>query len=558
MTNSTRALVLSFGALALGGCPGPSTLDDAAASDAAADAAGDAAAADAPSGIDAFMATTPDAAGDVDAAADDAAVLLDAAASLDALSPPDAFTPPDAFVPPDAFRSSDAAADAGPPPCPALGSRTIVDVPPGVLAGGADVRWTCNNLYILNGIVVVEGSESLPQTLSIEPGTVVQGLTADGSKGFLVVTRDGRLEARGTADRPIVFTSADPVGMRARDDWGGITLLGRAFAGATRRAEGFPLTLPGGESLDGHLAYGPRPGGTADDAWSCGTLEYVRVEFASFNAGGGAGNESNAIQIYSCGWGTTIDHVQTHLSGDDGMEIFGGTVDVKHLVLTGASDDTFDWDDGWRGRAQFIAGQQHRDAADLGFEAGGSSDSPSFAPNPRIFNVTFVGSNGMAGQFAGRLRGASRGFLRNAIFVGFTDGFLDIGGAAAAANLQATPPTLSVRNTIFDQAAAAIAWPTGSDDAADGTPALIESDFLTAAIQLNQVTSAMLVDPFDQLAPDWRPASGAPIGADRAVGPSEEDFDTRPPFFDVSADYVGAFAPGGVDWTAGWTAYPAS
>jgi hypothetical protein len=115
-----------------------------------------------------------------------------------------------------------------------------------------------------------------------------------------------------------------------------------------------------------------------------------------------------------------------------------------------------------------------------------------------------------------------------------------------------------VRNAIFDQAGAVVAWPTGSDDAADGTPALIESDFFTGAAQLNQVTSAMLVDPFNQAAPNWRPTAGAPVGADRAVAPSEEDFDVRPPFFDVSADHVGAFAPGGTDWTAGWTSYPAS
>jgi hypothetical protein len=540
----------------LTGCPGPSSTDDAAT---APDASRDGAVSDVPA-IDAFTITIePDAASPLDAPVilDDAFSVEDDGGAFDAFVAPDAFVSADAFVPPDAFRAPDAPSDAGPPPCPAIGSRAIVDVPPGVLAGGPSVRWTCNNLYILNGIVLIAGTEATPQVLTVEPGTVVQGLTADGSKGFLVVTRDGRLEARGTVDRPIVFTSADPVGMRARDDWGGITLLGRAFAGATRRTEGFPLTLPSGESLDPYLAYGPRPAGTADDAWSCGTLEYVRVEFASFNAGGG-GNESNAIQIYSCGWGTTIDYVQTHLSGDDGMEIFGGTVDVSHLVLTGASDDTFDWDDGWRGRAQFIAGQQHRDAADFGFEAGGGSDSPPFFPNPRIFNITFVGSNGMAGQVAGRLRGGSRGFIRNAIFSGFTDGFIDVGGAVAAANLQSVPPTLSVRNTIFDQAGATVAWPTGADDAADGTPPLIEGDFFTAAAQLNQVTGAMLVDPFNQASPNWRPAAGAPVGADRAVSPSEEDFDTRPPFFDVSADYVGAFAPGGSDWTAGWTAYPAS
>jgi hypothetical protein len=120
------------------------------------------------------------------------------------------------------------------------------------------------------------------------------------------------------------------------------------------------------------------------------------------------------------------------------------------------------------------------------------------------------------------------------------------------------PPLLSVRNTLFDQAGSANAWPVGSDDVADGTPPLIEADFFTAPAQLNQVTSAMLMAPFNILAPDWRPAAAAPVGTARAARPSEEDFDTRPPFFDTTAQYVGAIEPGGADWTAGWTSYPAN
>jgi hypothetical protein len=440
---------------------------------------------------------------------------------------------------------TDAGVDAGSSRCPALAARTRIEVPEGVLdpSGAAGLSWTCDNLYVLEGIVVVySANAATPQVLTIEPGTVVQGNSDEGTRGFLVVSRNGRLIADGEADEPIVFTS----------DWGGITMLGRAFAGASRRTEGFPVSTATLGELDPYLAYGPLEGAEPDDAWSCGTLRYVRVEFASFNAGGAMGNESNALQLYSCGRGTTIDYVQSHLSGDDGIEVFGGTVDFRHVVITGASDDLFDWDDGWRGRAQFLVGQQHDDLADFGIEAGGSSETPPVAPDPRLFNVTLVGANGATGKIGARFRGASRGHLRNFVFLGFTAGFVDIGGATAAGNLQAMPPTLSRRHSVFGQGSAPVAWPTGGDDASDGD--LIEQDVLTAAESANRVVDPQLEAPFDRVAPNWMPRAGAPLDASFADAPSEREGD--PTFFDTSADFIGAFEPGGTDWTVGWTAYP--
>ncbi|MEZ4253865.1 MAG: hypothetical protein R3B99_37140, partial [Polyangiales bacterium] len=463
--------------------------------------------------------------------------------------------PEDGGVDAETDAGSDAGADAGTSRCPAIGARTRIEVPEGVLdpAGAAGLTWTCDNLYVLEGIVVVySANPATPQVLAIEPGTVVQGNSDEGTRGFLVVSRNGRLIADGDADEPIVFTSERPVGDRARDDWGGITMLGRAFAGASRRTEGFPVSTTTLGALDPYLAYGPLEGAEADDAWSCGTLRYVRVEFASFNAGGAMGNESNALQLYSCGRGTTIDYVQSHLSGDDGIEVFGGTVDFRHVVITGASDDLFDWDDGWRGRAQFLVGQQHDDVADFGIEAGGSSETPPVAPDPRLFNVTLVGANGAAGKIGARFRGASRGYLRNFVFLGFTAGFVDIGGATAAGNLLATPPTFSLRHSVFGQGSAPVAWPTGGDDASDGD--LIEQDVLTSGESANRVIDPQLEAPFDLVAPNWMPRAGAPLDASFAEAPSERE--GEPAFFDTTATFVGAFEPGGTDWTTGWTAYP--
>src|SRR5690606_20581863 len=67
---------------------------------------------------------------------------------------------------------------------------------------------TADNKYLLEGIVYVRSG----QTLIIEPGTVVAG--EKRSKGTLVIDRGGKLIAKGTAEKPVVFTSNQKVGDR--------------------------------------------------------------------------------------------------------------------------------------------------------------------------------------------------------------------------------------------------------------------------------------------------------------------------------------------------------
>ena len=470
---------------------------------------------------------------------------------------------------PDAQVAHDAGlADAGGDDmCPPLHERTLVDVPAGVLPESL-THWTCDKLYTLQGIAFVHAADGQdPQVLTIDPGTTVFGSVNPSARGFLVVTRNGRIDAAGTAQHPIVFTSANPPGSRQREDWGGLTLLGAANTGGTRRAEGFPATV-GGHNIDAYLAYGPRDAHGADagpapgeDAHDCGTLRYVRIEFASYNAGGGMGNESNALQLYACGYGTSIDFLHSHMSGDDGIEVFGGAVDFRHVVITGASDDSFDWDDGWHGRAQFLVAQQYDDTADLGFEAGGSSDVPEVAPNPRMFNMTWIGTNGAAvGKVGGRLRGASQGVLSNQLFLGFSAGALDIGGSSAGLNLR--NGDLTVRHSVFWRAAASSDFPTGSDDTADDVdPSPELTDDIDEAVELtvstlhNRVVDPALPAPVRRDMPGWAPAASAVLGAHDAEAPSDLAGDLRPGFFDRDARYIGAFEPGGSEWTRGWTSF---
>ncbi|NJK86803.1 MAG: hypothetical protein HC906_13335 [Bacteroidales bacterium] len=61
-------------------------------------------------------------------------------------------------------------------------------------------------------------------TLTIQPGTVIRGT----NKSTLVIERGGKINAVGTADNPIVFTSNQGAGLRANSDWGGVVICGFA------------------------------------------------------------------------------------------------------------------------------------------------------------------------------------------------------------------------------------------------------------------------------------------------------------------------------------------
>ena len=146
----------------------------------------------------------------------------------------------------------------------------------------ADTTWTKNNLYVLKQLTYVSSG-----TLTIEPGTVVTGDAA----AALIISRGAKLVAAGTVSEPIVFTSSLPVGQRGspQGDWGGLVFLGRAV-----------INTMGGENNAEGLVDEPRNkyGGT-DDAYDCGTLKYVRVEFAGRPLS--ANNELNGITLNACG-----------------------------------------------------------------------------------------------------------------------------------------------------------------------------------------------------------------------------------------------------------------
>lgn len=345
--------------------------------------------------------------------------------------------------------------------CPPVSSRPTVLLSTLATNGGAnDGSLTANNtildcskMWILDKKIFVDANK----TLQIEPGTVVKGrhYSTPDSATCLIVSRGGKVLADGTSDCPIVFTAeADPMdgtySLANRGQWGGVVLAGRATNNLTLAANG-PYSAGAGNGklavadglgyFEGFATNDPRMYFGADltgsevfdDNDNSGILRYVSVRYAGaiLNVGG----EINGITLGSIGRGTTIEHVDVIASADDGMEFFGGTVNLKYISYMFGNDDNFDWDDGYSGKAQFVFALQTDTAgaspdADNGFECDADDQKSNLLPrsHPIIFNATMIGNRKMAltsdnsGLAAIEAKELTEGEISNSIFANFRYG----------------------------------------------------------------------------------------------------------------------------------------
>ncbi len=208
--------------------------------------------------------------------------------------------------------------------------------------------WSKDNVYILGTrVAVVSGV-----TLTIEAGTIIKGQAGAGANATaLLIARGAKLNANGTASDPIIFTSvADRIEPGNIDSpnldssinglWGGLLILGNANISAKGNAN--PAGIEGIPSTDPNGLYG----GTTDDDNS-GIITYVSVRHGGANIG--EGNEINGFTLGGVGSGTTISHIEVVGNQDDGIEWFGGTVNVSHASVWDTGDDAIDTDQAWAG-----------------------------------------------------------------------------------------------------------------------------------------------------------------------------------------------------------------
>lgn len=305
--------------------------------------------------------------------------------------------------------------------------------------------WTANNTYNLQDqIWVMPGA-----TLTIEAGTVIASDTHPSHLGSLAVCKGAQIFVNGTQTNPVIMTSSNdvatwdplaghPTGRDPRtghwravcQEWGNLTVMGEAFIGAGPPK--YPNNVPtcnvnNVAAMEGLL---PASGHESDvlyggnqDNDDSGSIHYLSLRYGGKVIA--VTNELNGLSLGGLGRNTEIDHVDIMNNVDDGIEIWGGTVNLKFLNIWNIGDDCFDVDQGWRGKAQFgllvqgysIDAGQGGGIGDNIFEIDGAEDSDAQPVTTcTIYNFTAIGQP-IAGDQGTAWRANARVQYRNCIFM---------------------------------------------------------------------------------------------------------------------------------------------
>ncbi len=295
-----------------------------------------------------------------------------------------------------------------------------------------DVTWTADTEYVLSGRIIVTNGA----TLTIEPGAIIKAedLPNDQATVLLIAT-DGKIEANGTASNPIIFTSivdniesGQLVGSNLGESdtglWGGVIILGLApispEVGTTARVEGIPANVAEAEY------------GGDQAAHSSGSFTFVSIRHAGIALE--PDKEINGLTLGGVGSGTTISNVEIVSNFDDGIEFFGGTVDVTNAAVLYQGDDAFDIDQAYSGKLENIIY--------IGSEANDSDnaleiDGPEGVENAEgAFIVRYGSLTGFADDYA-HLKSNAQGEVQNLYYFGFSESEnLEILGGDANTNFQ--------------------------------------------------------------------------------------------------------------------------
>lgn len=492
--------------------------------------------------------------------------------------------------------------------------------------------WTADNVYILDKVIYVRNGA----TLDIQPGTIVRGQPDETSlvAGSLVVRADGKIQIRGTNTTPVIFTTAaldtdgdgkvnrvngkfvrwtegndskfidlnpatsplaptivadDDVAntettIRTMQMWGGIVVMGDSFTNNANQVDvnndSVITTADLGQGIVEGLTGADAVYGGVNEQHNAGIIKYVSIRHGGM--GLGPDKEINALTFYAVGKDTTVENIDIYCTSDDGIEIFGGDVNIKYANINYADDDSFDVDEGWRGSAQFVFTLQGTvnglGIGDNSLELDGEDKSENQAgvidplPFGRFYNFTVwhntVGSSGA------RFRAGMAGVLSNSVFqyinttastgtgvrvdstvttpfpesvpsarTNFGTGLLQIRNTAVynfATNYSSFTDVLAMTNagaisgTIYGQVIPSALYP-----ATNNRSNLASAMFNTAGISH---TAANGIDP--------RPLGTANVAA---YGTPQDAAYVGAPL--VATSYKGAFDRTAVTlWTTGWTA----
>lgn len=290
--------------------------------------------------------------------------------------------------------------------------------------------WTSDNTYNLQQqIYVLPGA-----TLTIEPGTLV--MSTAGVGGSLAVSRGAKIFVNGTRSNPVIMTSTNDdmeTWREAANEWGNLTIMGNGLISASH-FDGDPLPgntkQPTGlneKAMEGLIAEFPGDTrvmyGGNDDNDDSGSISHLSLRYTGRVIG--LGNELNGLSLGGIGRGTDIEYVEVMNNVDDGIEIWGGTVNLKYVNIWNIGDDSFDIDQGWRGKAQFglivqgysLDESQGSGVGDNCIETDGAEDSDAQpVTTASIYNFTVVGQP-IDGDGGTVWRDNARVQYRNCIFM---------------------------------------------------------------------------------------------------------------------------------------------
>lgn len=292
-----------------------------------------------------------------------------------------------------------------------------------VVSGTIDANetWTKDKIYELDGRVIVTDGV----TLTIQAGTIIKGQEGEGADASaLMIARGGMLNAVGTADEPIIFTSTlddiqpgETAGTTLdKDDkgkWGGLVILGNAPISVSGATEAQIEGVPAGETLG---LYGGDD--AADDS---GDIRYVSIRHGGTVLTGGS--EINGLTLGGVGSGTTISNIEIFGNVDDGVEFFGGSVNVSNILVSYQGDDGIDIDQAYSGT---ISGFMviHGGDTDEGLEIDGPEGAENADGMFTLENGTLKGDPSQASDASSLadIKSKAQGTFNNVVFTGYTAG----------------------------------------------------------------------------------------------------------------------------------------
>ena len=308
----------------------------------------------------------------------------------------------------------------------ALDAAEALTNPPVVRVGtggvsyiSSDTTWSNDKIWLMDGKIVVEDGA----TLTIEEGTIVKGSAGTGANAtVLIIAKGAKINAVGTADKPIIFTDANDAIVYANGTtspnrsltdkglWGSVIILGKGIVGVAN----------GEASIEGVVSgYEFTKYGGSNNADNSGTMKFVSIRHTGTAVS--PGNELQGLTLGGVGSGTVLENIELIGSEDDGFEIFGGAANVTNLLIGNFDDDGIDLDQAYAGTISnavvFLS-----DGSDTAFEIDGTEEN-SITGEYTVENVTVYGkASVIKSDTFGNWKDRATGLNDDILFVDFKEG----------------------------------------------------------------------------------------------------------------------------------------